>query len=361
MKIILDSTALRRDYFLSSPDAHLLELYVTKTQSSVVVPNVVVDEVENLYREDLREVNEKLVSKYRQLLATRAPKLPQLNLSQECEAYRTHILSVIKEKFRGIVLPYPDLPHAELVKRDLARRKPFNPAGKGYRDALIWTTILAYLPSTSEKACLISNNTKDLWSADGKYLHEDLSEELRSTKFRQELSVFSGIDDFNKAVVNPTLKRLEAIYEQLRRGTFPGLDLKTLLNECRSEVHQSLKAERTLRRLIHEQVGRSRFEDVSLGDVGQPYDIEVQDVFELEGTKIFLELTVTFDVTIEVLIARDDMWGWRSVSSPWNVRMGDSEDAPVQIEAELPASFSATAVYNVGDEDVESLDIEPDF
>jgi hypothetical protein len=57
MKIILDSTALRRDYFLSSSDARLLELYLKRTHSSVVVPKVVLDEVENLYREDLHEVN----------------------------------------------------------------------------------------------------------------------------------------------------------------------------------------------------------------------------------------------------------------------------------------------------------------
>jgi len=63
--------------------ARLLELYVTKTQSSVVASKVVVDEVQNLYREDLSEVNEKLVSKYRQLLANRAPQLPQLDLTQD--------------------------------------------------------------------------------------------------------------------------------------------------------------------------------------------------------------------------------------------------------------------------------------
>jgi hypothetical protein len=63
--------------------ARLLEFYVTKTQISVAVPKVVVDEVQNLYREDLSEVNEKLVSKYRQLLANRAPQLPQLDLTQE--------------------------------------------------------------------------------------------------------------------------------------------------------------------------------------------------------------------------------------------------------------------------------------
>ena len=42
--------------------------------------------------------------------------------------------------------------------------------------------------------------------------------------------------------------------------------------------------------------------------MGQPYDIEIQDFFELEGTKIFLHFTVIFDVTLEVVIPGDDMW-----------------------------------------------------
>jgi len=81
--------------------------------------------------------------------------------------------------------------------------------------------------------------------------------------------------------------------------------------------------------------------------VGEPYDIEIQDVFELEGRKIFLHFTVIFDVTLEVVIPGDDMWGWRSVSPPWVTRMGESEGAPAQIEAGLPAYFSATVAYNL--------------
>src|SRR5260370_10723306 len=358
MKIILDSTALRRDYFLSSPDARLLELYVRRTHSSVVIPRVVVDEVENLYREDLREVSEKLASKYRQLLASRQVQLPEVDLNQECEAYSHQIVATIKERFRGIVLPYPELAHEDLVRRDLARRKPFSPVGKGYRDALIWGSVVAYLPSATETACLISNNTKDLWSTDGTHLHEDLAKELRASKFQYELAVFTGIDAFNQTVVNPTLKRLELIREQLRQGTFTGLELKKLMKGCRNDVRQSLKGPGALGRLIRSQLGHRTVDEVSLSDLGQPYDIEIQEVFELEGAKIFLRFTVTFDASLAVLIPGDEIGRWRSVSRPWVARMGDSTDASVQIDAELPACFSSTAVYNVADEDVETLDIE---
>jgi hypothetical protein len=81
--------------------ARLLELYVTKTQSSVVVPKVVIDEVQKPISG--RPERNKQKVRYRQLLANRAPHLLQLDQTQECDANRTHAVSVVKEKSRGIV------------------------------------------------------------------------------------------------------------------------------------------------------------------------------------------------------------------------------------------------------------------
>ncbi len=64
----MGSTAIRHDYLLSSPKARLLELCIGRTHSSLVIPRVVIDEVENLYRADLLELIGKIVSKYRPAL-----------------------------------------------------------------------------------------------------------------------------------------------------------------------------------------------------------------------------------------------------------------------------------------------------
>ena len=119
------------------------------------------------------------------------------------------------------------------------------------------------------------------------------------------------------------------------------------------------KGATTLNRLIRSQVGRTNFEDISLSNMGQPYGIEIQDVFELEGRKIFLHFTVIFDVTLEGMISGDDTWGWRSVSPPWVTMIPKA--LPVQIAAGLPAYFSGTAVYNLANEDVETPEIEANF
>lgn len=56
-------------------------------------------------------------------------------------------------------LPLPAVSHAELLARDLGERKPFRPSGKGYRDALMWESLLEHLDSIwSEDVVLITND-----------------------------------------------------------------------------------------------------------------------------------------------------------------------------------------------------------
>ena len=44
---------------------------------------------------------------------------------------------------------YADISHADIVTRDLKRRKPFQQNGKGYRDTLLWETIVRHYITTS--------------------------------------------------------------------------------------------------------------------------------------------------------------------------------------------------------------------
>lgn len=68
------------------------------------------------------------------------------------------------------ILPSPNVGVAEILDRDLARRKPFAKSGKGFRDVLIWHSVKersASLPKGS-LVYFVSNNTNDYWFH-GKY------------------------------------------------------------------------------------------------------------------------------------------------------------------------------------------------
>jgi hypothetical protein len=74
------------------------------------------------------------------------------------------------------LLPYPDVSHRQVVARALARRRPFDEDGHdGYRDALIWETVLALartLPHS--RITLVSRNRKDFADDHGDALHPHL-------------------------------------------------------------------------------------------------------------------------------------------------------------------------------------------
>lgn len=82
------------------------------------------------------------------------------------------------------VLPFPDVSIETLLNRDLAKQKPFNESGKGFRDAVTWESLLEWLSNnvTDSDECdlyLISSDKKDFGNPRSKgKLHDDLLSDL---------------------------------------------------------------------------------------------------------------------------------------------------------------------------------------
>lgn len=76
--------------------------------------------------------------------------------------------------------PVPEIAQEEVLRRDLEGRKPFAPSGKGYRDALIWETLLQYLQDNPEVTELyfVTRNTKDYCDDDTASLADSLLGEI---------------------------------------------------------------------------------------------------------------------------------------------------------------------------------------
>jgi hypothetical protein len=67
------------------------------------------------------------------------------------------------------LLPYPEVPHQVVAARALARRRPFDRLGHdGYRDTLVWESVLAHARSLprGSRVAFVSRNSKD-FAADG--------------------------------------------------------------------------------------------------------------------------------------------------------------------------------------------------
>lgn len=100
-----------------------------------------------------------------------------IDLEAETLSFREGLLSQLRNAETEI-LGYPNTTHEELVQRATARRRPFNAKGSGYRDSLIWQSVLALASSVGEDIVLASAD-KD-FADDGGMLHHDLKEDVIS-------------------------------------------------------------------------------------------------------------------------------------------------------------------------------------
>ena len=152
--VILDANVVIGDYWLRSPSFLLLREFLKNSKATLVVPKIVFEEVVNHHREDVRKLKadtqDNLREAARLFRATNVGNwLNELN-TREAKASYEQFLSEQLTKIGAVFPDYANIPHGDVVKRDLRRRKPFQQSGKGYRDTLLWETILRgyVLPDT---------------------------------------------------------------------------------------------------------------------------------------------------------------------------------------------------------------------
>jgi len=222
MWVVLDTTAILADPRLEGGAFRMLLASARRLHLDIALPRVVLDEACNYAREQLQDIavrSEKLSREIEKFTAKRPE--PAL-LVAEALAAATGYRKLLEAKLRAAgvrLLPYPRLAHKAVVARDLARRKPFKRDGTGYRDMLIWHTVLQLVERAGPAIAFVTANTKDF--GDGR-LHDDLAQDLNTLGCSSEhISLFRTVEDFNSAHVLPHLKKEEELLKALRDDTLP--------------------------------------------------------------------------------------------------------------------------------------------
>jgi hypothetical protein len=109
------------------------------------------------------------------------------------------------------IIPYKDISHEALIKRDLDRINPFRKVGSnkdsaGYRDALIWESILRNVVPNSDKVIFISANKSDFYGKGSDELHSLLKKDLENLGFKPDhVLVCMNLKAFVDKYVKPLL------------------------------------------------------------------------------------------------------------------------------------------------------------
>lgn len=355
MKVILDTNIIFNDFHLKGAKIKSLCESVKLTGDTVHIPKVVVDESINKYREKIQECKsaiDKAMSNFKRL----AGEVVGDNFMYEEFMYEEskQYADIFKKRLRELginIIPYPSTSHQELVKRDLARKKPFQETGKGYRDALIWESVKSLcetssLSSENPKIIFVNKNHKDFCL--GKLLHPDLKDDLVD---KDSVRIIEDTDIFMEEYVKPQQERLKTIQDSLNEyKRYNKIDLNT-------EIDKRITDFLLYREFDYEESPFGQeFENPSVVGFDEPSFI-VTEVRQISEEEILVEVTIEVSCEFDFFIFKSDAICMEEDELPY-IWDSDWNKHYMAASKTMPIRLKATLIVNSSFEEILSDDIE---
>lgn len=348
MLIVLDSTVFWDDPNVKSGAWALLREFTRRSDSTVFVPEVVVDEVEANFGKRFDETVEGTKNATQSLvrLIDGEYKITELDKPEEVTRYSKRFRSRLKA-LRVEVRRYPSISHPELVKRQVNHQRPFQARGTGYRDALIWHSMLELLKGSKDDCVLVTKNWTDFSASkeSSAALHSDLQKDLDNSGIKSKVSISKDLDVFLDEHAKPTLKKLDDLKKDLENGKPLNLkrELKSRFNQIFEEINQNAKRLLKLRRYdfrrLEEPIGIDWMDQ-------EPMDVRIDDVLEFMNHHVYLEFAGEYDAEIFGYLQHVDAYGLRRDSALY-VTFRDWKEDYVQVGATVTLLISFRAVLDL--------------
>jgi len=308
--IVLDSTVFWDDPNLKSGAWALLREFIQRSDSTVFAPEVVIDEVEAKFAKRFDEAAEEVRNAAHSLarLIDDEYKFPELDRSRELARYSGRFRSRLKQLGVG-TLPYPSVSHTELVKRQASQQRPFQAKGTGYRDALIWHSLLELLKGFNTNCVLVTKNSLDFSASKESptTIHSDLQKDVNNLGIKGMVSVSKDLDAFLDEYAKPSLKKLDDLKKELEKGKPVDLKdelksrFKQILDEINNNATRLLKLKRYDLQRVEEPIGISSMDE-------KPTDLHLGDVLEFMGQDVYLEFTAEYEAELFGYLQRVDAY-----------------------------------------------------
>jgi len=235
-RLVLDTNQLvEKDWRLRGAAMRLIEKAIELELVSLVVPQIVVDEANNKFRQrleaDVKSMHD-ATGRVSRLVDSKI-QVPTVDIAKQWEKYRSDLdqrLTQLGAKRPG----YTAVKHEWLVSKALGSQRPFREKDRGYRDALVWHSVLYDVASTEYQTYLVSENKTDFGDTEGG-LHPDLVADLKAIGLDGRVTYVHDLQKFVDETIKPALekaptpltveafeelfeKQLDSIIDQLRRA-----------------------------------------------------------------------------------------------------------------------------------------------
>lgn len=321
MYIAIDSNAIFHDFHLTNPSSQLLLKFARETRTRLLIPQIVLDETLNNFGREINLASDSI----NKLLRDDSPRI---DIKEEITRFKSKLEAKLLKGLNAEILNIPDIAHNVLIKRAMMRKRPFNQQGSGYRDALIWFSLLEFLKKSKETAFFVTNDIKAFWNDKRDALHPDLIEDLTLAGLQKEsVSIFASVEDLNAKVIKPKLAAFDELRTVITKDQFSSLRLKNIVKEYKKDFEHELRGSNLERLVRNSGISALRYlKEPQFVEMEAPTEFKALEVFELSGGDLFIRYEVEIPVVLSGWVEDEDHARRlqrevnfdRDEPSPWN-------------------------------------------
>lgn len=359
MRIVLDANAIcHRDWLLSGPSFALLERAVQQGEISLFVPEIVVEEVKNKHREHLEKRSEEFQGSGRdinQLLeAADRFQLPVIDIDAAQSSYERRLDQRLREL--GAQRPgYAEIPHQRLVERDLSRKRPFQESGRGYRDALLWETLITTIANPETTTILVTANWRDFCGEKGGGLHPDLLADLASHELAENaVTVLMTVDALADRHIKPLFPSNAAVLRAIMGGQFEQFGVKEFFDQHREEIRQELQSQ--LRSGKSAVLPGEVLDDIDIPYLEDPSEFEITDAREIDENHLYVEFFCISECLVDFFVSKPD-YLWMAEQYDFSVADSNWNEYVVRAQKHLSIPFRTSVIMAVNDFRAEGFEV----
>jgi len=290
MIIIPDSSVLVSNFQFSSKDFTTFFGFFREAGHSIAIPDVVLQETLNKYTEKM-DKDFRLLKQTINNIQIRSADRKSLHIAKDLEEgytkrYQSYIDDICKAHSIEI-LPLPTIGHDVLVKRALFRSKPFSPDGrKGYRDALIWYSLLELLEKSKVPIAFLCNDTRDFSGESKKELHHSLVQELKSKGYADDsILLFPNLSLFVESQIISNLPTADQTLALFQRNSKGGDTFEMALEKELQTILENISVDR-------EELGKpDSFESITVAAAEEVAGFELHSTSKLDDGLVIPEVS----------------------------------------------------------------------
>lgn len=196
MNIIIDTNILRTDFLFQSGNYKLFSEFIKRSKSNLVLSKVVFEEACYLYKKEIELKKNNFQKALSDILY-----FGNDNSVYSVSPFIDNIKPDYKRRLCNIFLYHWEIlgcegvDLSELTRRAIHRIRPFSNKGEGFRDAIIWLSLINFLKKeTNNKNVFISNDKRAFVNENNQELHHTLKNDLEINNL--ELSFCNSIEQF---------------------------------------------------------------------------------------------------------------------------------------------------------------------